>query len=228
MNGIKYSFATAFLCVSFSAHAQIPVTDVASIALDTANQVQTMAQWASQLTEMKTQYDQMTRDYSLAQDHYGAITGNRGLGSVNYDSSITGAIADPSSMWKSNSETQSIIADERLSGNAASMQESIEARSLQAAASQKAASLSAFQGAKRRLSQIEQLMGQISNTEDEKAIQEIQARIQIEQAALANEQSRHQINMQAASAEAALIQEQKAEFSRKILDSSLSAMPSIK
>lgn len=210
------------------AWGQILVNDPAALILNTTNQIQTMAQWTSQIAEMKRQYDQMTRDYALAQQQYEAITGGRGLGNINYDTTLSGTIADPSTMWQGSNQTQQIINSEKLSGNASTMRDQIEARSLQLAAAQKASTLAAAQGAKRRLAQIESLMGQISNTSDQKAISEIQARIQIEQAALANEQNRHQINMQAVKAEEALVSEQKSQYARKILDPSIKAMPSIK
>lgn len=216
------------LLLGSNSFAQIPVTDAALNMQTGLNQAQTMAQWAMQIAEMKSQYDQMTTDYELAKQQYSAITGSRGLGAVDYDSSIGGAITDTAELWGSTSKSKQIIADEKLTGSAAQMRTNIDTRSLQTAAARKASSLSAAQGAKQRLTQIEQLMGRISSTADQKAIEEVQARIAIEQAALANEQNRHQINMQAALAEEALIKEQKAAYNRKILDPTIQAMPSIK
>ena len=57
------------------AHAQIPVTDGASIAQQAAAQVETIAKW-------KLQYDQMMSQIDQAKQQFESLTGSRGLGTI--------------------------------------------------------------------------------------------------------------------------------------------------
>ena len=70
----KTLIAATILTLSSAAFAQIPVTITTSIP-DTLNQIQTMAQWAKQYTQMVGQINQMKQQYD-------ALTGNRGLGQI--------------------------------------------------------------------------------------------------------------------------------------------------
>jgi hypothetical protein len=58
----------SFLALCGSAHAQIPVTDVANAALNTAqvnNQLLEIAKWVQQLEAMREQYDQLVATYNV-------------------------------------------------------------------------------------------------------------------------------------------------------------------
>lgn len=198
--------------------AQIVVNDPASFQ-----------QWVLQIQEMKAQYEQMQADFTLAQQNFESMTGGRGLGQIHYDGSLSGMISNPGTVFDGNADARAIMEQERQTGASnADMQRAIELRSLQTYASLKAASQQAHMGAMRRLAQIESLMASINQTQDPKAIQELQGRLMAETATLQNEQNRHQINMQAANAEQRLIEEQRRSFSRKILDNSNTSMPRIK
>lgn len=226
----KYIAAAALAFASLNASAQIPVTDGASIAQDIASQVQTMAQWAQQIAEMKAQYDQMQMDYEQMVKEYESTTGSRGLGTVGYNSGISGMITDPSAMYSGNGQTPGIISAEQAkanNGTVASVEAAIKEREMLTAASHKAATLKSYDGAKQRLTQIESLMGQINSTQDPKAIQELQARIGIEQAALQNEQNKLNLIAQAQDSEEALLKQQKANLDRRIMNPANTAMPGI-
>ncbi len=108
------------------------------------------------------------------------------------------------------------------------MQRQIEQRSRMAAATNKAVGLRAYQGAHQRLNQIEGLMDQIDQTQDQKSIQELQARLAGEQAAIQNETTKLQLIAQLQSAEQRLVDEQKREMSRRILNPENQGMPSIR
>lgn len=45
------------------AHAQIPVTDGASIATDVMNHIESIAKYVEQISQMKAQLDQMKQQY---------------------------------------------------------------------------------------------------------------------------------------------------------------------
>lgn len=226
----KYIAAAALAFVSFNASAQIPTTDVALNGQTMANQIATMAQWAQQIAEMKAQYDQMQMDYEQMVKEYESITGSRGLGSVSYNSGISGMITEPSAMYSGSGQTPGIISAEQAkanNGTVESVEAAIREREMLTAASHKAATLKSYDGAKQRLTQIESLMAQINSTQDPKAIQELQARIGIEQAALQNEQNKLNLVAQAQDSEVALLKQQKINLNRRIMNPANTAMPGI-
>ena len=63
------------------AHAQIPVTDGASIAQQAAAQVETIAKW-------KLQYDQMMSQIDQAKQQFESLTGSRGLGTITNNAAL--------------------------------------------------------------------------------------------------------------------------------------------
>ncbi|CCJ51898.1 P-type DNA transfer protein VirB5 [Bordetella parapertussis] len=196
------------------------------------------ADFIQQFTRMKEQLDTAKDQLAEAQRMYESMTGGRGLGDVLrnaqlreflpedlqtvYDSANGGGYAGISGSLKD------ILRDEELSGSVEEMERRIQARSLNAAATDKAVGLRAYEGAQQRLAQIEGLMDEISRTQDQKAIEELQARIAGEQAAIQNETTKLQMIAQLRSAEQALIAEQQRELSMKILSSQNQGMPRIK
>jgi len=196
------------------------------------------ADFVQQFTRMKEQLDTAKDQLAQAQRMYESVTGARGLGDVLrnqnlreflpedlksvYDSANGGGFSGISGSIKD------ILREEELTGSVADMRSSIEQRSRNTAATDKAIGLKAFEGAQQRLAQIERLMDEISMTQDQKAISELQARIQGEQAAIQNETTKLQMIAQLRSAEQALIAEQKRERSMKILSSKNQGMPGIR
>jgi len=120
---------------------------------------------------------------------------------------------------------RSIRSAERLSGSVADAQASIAARSRDATMIDKAVGMRAFDGARARLSQIEQLMGRINVTRDPKAIAELQARIAVEQAAVQNETTKLQLVAMLQRAEERLIEQQKSDLAQRILSATNTGMP---
>lgn len=121
----------------------------------------------------------------------------------------------------------SITAAENLTGSINDMQKSVAARQQQNVITDKAVMLRGYAGTKQRGNQIDSLMNQINSTQDLKAIGELQARIAIEQAAIQNEIVRLQIIEQLQHNEVKLVEEQKSEISRRILNSNNKQMPRI-
>ena len=71
-------------------------------------------------------------------------------------------------------------------------------------------------------------MGQINGTSDPKAIDELQARIGAEQAAINNEATKLQMIAMLQQAEQRLIDEQRTQLNRRILSSSNTGFPSLR
>jgi type IV secretion system protein VirB5 len=69
----KLVLAAALICST--ATAQIPVTDGAQIGVHIANQIETIGKWVMQLQQLKQQYD-------LGKSHYDSIRGARGMGGL--------------------------------------------------------------------------------------------------------------------------------------------------
>ncbi|EIJ6113763.1 P-type DNA transfer protein VirB5 [Salmonella enterica] len=196
------------------------------------------ADFIQQFTRMKEQLDTAKDQLAEAQRMYESVTGARGFGDVLrnqnlreylpedlktvYDSANGGGYSGISGSIKD------ILREEELTGSVDDMRRSIEERSRNAAATDKAMGLKAFEGAQKRLAQIEGLMDEIGRTQDQKAITELQARIQGEQAAIQNETTKLQMIAQLRSAEQSLIAEQKRERSMKILSSQNQGMPGIR
>jgi len=78
--------------------------------------------------------------------------------------------------------------------------------------------LDAYDAAKGRLRQIDQLMGKINDTADPKAIAELQGRISAEQAMIQNEQTKLQMYQMVAQAEDRLQRQQQREINAQIVD----------
>ena len=166
---------------------------------------------------------------------YQALSGARGFGSVLYDPALRQYL--PSEWTTVYDEAMAggrggitgplgaIRSSERLGGSVAEGQAAIAARSRNVAMTDKAVGVRAFEGARMRLAQIEQLMGQINLTRDPKAIGELQARIAVEQAAVQNETTKLQLVAMLQRAEERLIEEQKSDLAQRILRGSNRGMP---
>lgn len=212
------------IAATSAAFAQIPVTDGASIAKSVENQIETMAKWKMQYDQMVSQIDQMKQQYA-------AVTGARGMGELFnnpqlrdylpqdwqdvYDSVKSGGYAGLSG------RAESIYNDNKAydacAGSTSNEQRmNCEAQAVKGA-QDKAFALDAYDAAKNRLSQIDQLMQQINQTQDPKAIAELQGRIAAEQAMIQNEQTKLQMYQMVAAAEDRLQEQRQREINAKVL-----------
>lgn len=190
------------------AQAQIPVTDGASITTQVANQIQTLAKW-------KIQYEQMMDQIKQAEKEYESMNGSRGLGTILNDPAMreylppdwqlvydsvrkggySGLSPNGQAVYNANKLFDSCsyitVADQRTA---------CEARAVKAS-QDKAVAMDAYGAAKRRITQIDQLMRKINDTKDPKAIAELQGRIAAEQANIQNEQTKLQLYAMVAAAE---------------------------
>ena len=215
----KALVAALAITMAGTSSAQISVTDSASIAQQTAAQIETIAKW-------KMQYDQMTMQINQMKQQYESLTGSRGLGNilnnralrdylpsdwqVVYDAVRWGGYAGLSG------RASSIYASARIFDSCAHIivsdqRKLCESRAVKAAQDQ-AFALDAYDKAKSRLNQIDGLMSQINDTSDPKAIAELQSRIAVEQAMIQNEQTKLQLYEMVAQAEDKIQQQQQREL----------------
>lgn len=222
MQSLKTLAAVAVTCSSLLgslAHAQIPVTDEASILQQVANQIETIAKWKIQYDQMVTQIENMEREYQ-------ALTGGRGLGTILNDPRYREYLPDE---WQGVYDAVRNGGYEGLSGRAATIHAenqifdacahlqindqrlACEAQAVKGA-QDKAFALDAYDAARDRLNQIDQLMQRINTTEDPKDIAELQGRIAAEQAMIQNEQTKLQMYAMVAEAEDRLQEQRQLEL----------------
>lgn len=151
----------------------IPVVDGAAAAQRAQNFLQQMMEMAKQLAQMKQQYEQQVKQFK-------AMTGSRNMGNLLKDTLKDQIPSEWSAIYDGakNIDYKSVIngkayqtdnADKLLVHN----QQMIS---------------KVFADTKKQLENIEQLMNQINNTQDIKAATDLQNRIAVEQAKIANNQ----------------------------------------
>jgi type IV secretion system protein VirB5 len=188
----------AAILIAFGSHPAraggIPVIDV-------ANLVQTVQQVINDITKINNQVQQITQ----LQNQLSSINGVRNLGNVFNDPQLKNYVpaeaythlnAINTSGYSGLNATAKVLRDlgmvyncMDLPGDARTSCQAMLAQPYQ----QKGLLQDAMKSAAGRLSQIQLLMGQINATTDQKAVQEIQARISAENALLAHEMSQLQM-----------------------------------
>ncbi|MDP4573449.1 P-type DNA transfer protein VirB5 [Pseudomonas sp. LPH60] len=221
MKKTLYSFVLSGLLVG-SAHAQIPVTvttQVTDSPMTIAEFTSNATRWSQQVVQMKTQIDQMKQQYS-------SLTGSRGLGRIydnpqlrNYLPNDWQGVYDAvrNGGWDGlDGRASGIYASNKVYDSCKSFAQDIQRKACQAQAvkpsQDKAFALDAYDQANARVSQIDQLMGQIDRTQDPKAIAELQGRIAAEQAMIQNEQTKLQMYQMVADAENKIQQQRQTEL----------------
>ena len=166
---------------------------------------------------------------------YSSLNGTRGLGGVFYNPALRqylpeewGRVYDAAASGSYagiSGSLRAIRASEELKGSVDESLGAIRQRSRAAPVTDKAVGMRAFEGEKERLRQIEQLMGQINRTRDAKGMQEVQARLAVEQAAVANEATKLQLVSMLQRVEERLVEQQKSDVAQRILSASNRGMP---
>lgn len=215
--------------LSSAAFAQIPVTDVAQNAQTMAHNVATVAQWAKDIAEMKAQFDMLNNQYQQMEKEYDTITGSRGLGNIMNDPAFRDYLP---SEWQGvydavrdggyaglSGRAQEVYAENRIFDSCAAItvqeqRTACEARAVKGS-QDKGFALEAYDAAKNRIGQIDQLMGQINATQDPKDIAELQGRIAAEQANIQNEQTKLQLYSMVAAAEEKVQAQRQREIQAK-------------
>ena len=213
------------IAMSPVAGAQIPVTDGAFIAKSVQQQAEAMAKWKLQYDQMVSQIDQMRQQYQ-------SMTGSRGLGNILNNAELRDYLPQD---WQGVYDSVKTGGYSGLSGRAAQVyndnkvydacahfsvpeqRTSCEAQAVKAA-QDKTFALDAYDKAKGRLEQIDGLMSRINQTQDAKAVAELQGRMGAEQAMIGNEQTKLQMYQMVAQAEDRLQQQRQREINAKIVD----------
>lgn len=232
MRKLFASAAVALVVASSAlpANAQLAVFDGANAA----NTAQSIIQLKAQLDQLKSTYDTVTNHLAEAKRMTAAVTGVRNLGDVFnnpairqylpgdvkriYDKASLGGYAGISG------SVDEILKAEGLTGTTAEKMASIQERQRRSAATTKLIGEDAFEGARQRLAQLDQLQSKINQTEDPKAIADLQARIAIEQANMQNESTKLQLLQMMAQAEERLAAQQSHELSGRIMGRGKTAM----
>lgn len=195
MNRLKSLALAAGLAAGLfagSASAQWATFDVSNF-MQNLQQVQQLNQ---SLQEMQNQLAQLKQQTAQAQQTYGAMTGSRGMGNLvrssvgdfqtglyNDSRNNTGAIAQLAASIK---ERAGYLSTQDMAGINAAYQRKL-ATNGDAAANQQAQAQMVFQHSGEEFQNIQALMGEIDQTQDPKAIADLQARIQIQQVTLQNQ-----------------------------------------
>jgi type IV secretion system protein VirB5 len=213
------------------AFAQIPVT-VTSDVPGLQFHLEDITKYVSMIEQMKSQVQQL-------QQTYNSLTGSSGIGSLFQDTNLKNMLpSDWQNVYSSvanggyagiSGSVSSILSQENsISGLSADQaQQSIMQRQAQKAAYDKAMGEQAYSGAIQRLNNIEGLLNSIDNETDPKQIMDLQARIQGEQAAIQNEQTKLQLMAMLQHSEQGLIDQQKTALEQRILSPNAAAIPSI-
>ena len=219
---MKRNVRTLFVMAAFAcgthANAQIPVTDLGSIA----QQVQQVAAWGKQFAQMQTQYNQL-------QSTYNSLSGIRGMANL---------VNNPALRNYLPTEYQDMLSGTGmpagLSGNISSIRDSARILGIQSTALDMASDTArgmqnmqnqnalnraigeeGYRQAASRFSSIQVLLDKVNATPDQTDILDLQGRIQAEQVMLQNEQSKLQMMTYLAGVQKDIAQQQAREISIK-------------
>lgn len=192
---------TAAACLTAAALATTPARASGIPVVDIANLIQTVQQVLNDITEIQNQVQQIRQ----LQDQLKSLNGFRNLGQVfnnpllrNYvpAEAYTFVNAVNTGGYSGLTGTAKALRDAGMVYNCMDLTGADRTRcqaALAAPYQAKGLLQDAMKAAAGRLSQINSLMGQINATADQKAVQEIQARISAENALLAHEVSQVQM-----------------------------------
>jgi type IV secretion system protein VirB5 len=170
--------ALTALTVAFSggANAQIPVTDLVQIGTHITNQIESIAKWGTQFTQMKTQIEQYQKQYE-------ALTGARGMGTLLNDPSIKAALPqDWQNLLASVKSTSAYLTERSKYPTSGSM---LKTNAMfDTIASQNAVMSDLYKKSNQRVAQIESLMAKIDTATDPAAKADLTNRLINEQNAI--------------------------------------------
>ncbi len=214
-------------CVTHT-QAGIPVF-VDFDATATKNQITNYAQMLKEYSTMLDQLEQMRSQFEQMEKEYESVTGVRNLGDILNDPEFKEYLPDD---WQSVYQGVRNNGYSGLSDSAKAIRDSTKifdacaelvndtekqicnAQAVKPAQDQ-AFSMDAYQKSQERVSQIEGLMQEINNTRDPKAVAEINARIQAEQAMIGNEQAKLALYQASAESEQRILIQQEEEAHKK-------------
>jgi type IV secretion system protein VirB5 len=210
----------------------IPVFDAASNALQTADNALQQASWMQQAKDMASQIMTLKNQYEQLKQQYQSMTGTRGMSGLLNNSTFQQARR----MLPPDAQQILGLANGGSYGNLGGIIDNIKQDTstlntsnftnpsganqwnadLNRVATNKALSQQVYDDANQRLNNLEAMLEQISTTEDPKAIAELQARIQVEQGLVQNDQARINALQMLAAAEQQISQMKAREVSIKM------------
>lgn len=207
--------AASALLVPLHARAGIPVIDVTAVA----NLIQQVMYWQQQISAMQKQFDQLKASKEQLQQTYSSMTGTRGMDQLlpmsntdrnylpqNYNDLMsvvngsTSGYSGLSGQVQSIMDANNILSTTQMNALSPDLRQMVD-KGRQASAMLNGLTRNAYEKTSGRFSALQQLIGAIGRTNDPKAIQELQARIQAEQNMLTNEQTKLQSLYQIAQSE---------------------------
>ena len=155
--------------------AGIPVTDIIGNAARAQNFIQQMAEYAKQLTQMKNQYEQQVKQFQ-------SMTGSRNLGNILKDAVKDQVPSEWSTIYKGAKDIdyKSVINSKGYDAKFADRMTVQNQKEMQ----------KVFDSMKNQLDSLTVMMNQINQTQDMKAAADLQNRIAVEQAKIANNQTK--------------------------------------
>lgn len=216
--------------MSISAFAGIPVIDGVQISEHRMAQIEKMAKWVEQHAQMAMQIANQVEQIEQLKRELESMTGSRALGRIMNDPALKNYLPDG---WEDaynavkdggygglSGTAEAIYDANRIFDSCAFINDDEERLVCEARAvkpsQDKGFALDAYDMAIDRISQIEDLMGEINNTTDPKSIAELQARIGAEQANIQNEQAKLQLYMMVTEADKELQLQRKREIQAAI------------
>lgn len=204
-----------------TAQAQIPVTDGASIGQQAVEFVQTALRFTQEVKERADQLTQLKAEFN-------SITGTRNLGAI-FDNPLLkqslppGLLTEINSMNTTGYAGMSAISKaeyhqihDACSSLIGQSKINCEASAIQGAQS-RAVAKNGLSNSDLRFVQLDQLMSRINTTTDTKGIQELSARISVEQARIATDQLKlNQYNLAQASSKELLRQQRKETIKKEL------------
>ncbi len=209
------------------AHAQgIPVIDGAAIS----NQLVAISHAVTQITTLNSQLTNMQKQLA-------AISGSRGMGTLatggvqrNYLGDSLNNIGQSSQQMASNIQSimgnNAVLTNDQLNKLSPEERDRI-LRYRQQVATQKATADMAYSNANSNIARLQMMMNTIDIASDAKAIADLQARIQAEQAMLQNDTIKLQQAQQGMEADRRAMELQREEVRKKLLGSASTRFPSI-
>ena len=209
--------AAATLAIAFFANAiapahasGIPTLDAANLADRAVKHAETIAKHVEQISVLKNQLESQRRQLE-------SITGTRNLGDILNNPAIRNALpADARQVLRDVNSANGDFADilkriereERLTGNYETDKKNLDARAENIALRSQALMEQSQRGMTARMKQVGDLQAQINQTQDPKAIADLQARLLVEQANIQVDQSRADLIQRQLEAEKALMEAQ--------------------
>jgi type IV secretion system protein VirB5 len=215
---IGLSLAAAAALSPLHARAGMPVIDFAAVA----SLAQQLMAWQQQLSGMQKQYEQLQQSKDQLTQTYEAMTGGRGMEQLlatptsarnylpashgelmNTLGGSPGGYAGIADQVQAIMKANSILSDPQMQALSPEMRQVVE-QGRQASAMFGGMTRAAYQNTSERFAALQQLVQHIGSAHDPKAIADLQARIQSEQAMLTNEQTKLQSLYQMARSEEAM------------------------